>query len=79
MQFPQDLFRIGKAAEILKDYKIEKESIYLVRQGVENFPESFSAWALLYTSPWATEEERKVAKIKLIQLDPLRAKDQGLD
>ena len=79
LQFPQDLFRIGKAAEILKDYKIEKESIYLVRQGVENFPESFSAWALLYTSPWATEEERKVAKIKLIQLDPLRAKDQGLD
>ena len=78
LQFPQDLFRIGKAAEILKDNKIEKESIYLVRQGVENFPNSFSAWALLYTNPWATEEERKVARIKLIQLDPLRAKHQGL-
>jgi O-antigen ligase len=79
LQFPQDLFRIGKAAETLKDNKIENESIYLVRQGVKNFPESFSAWALLYTSPWSTEEERKVAKIKLRQLDPLRAKDQGLE
>lgn len=78
LQFPQDVFRIGRAAEILKEYKIEKESIYLARQGVKNFPESYSAWAVLYTSPWATEQERAEAKSKLLELDQLRAKYQGL-
>ena len=78
LQFPQDVFRIGRAAEILKEYKIEKESIYLARQGVKNFPESYSAWAVLYTSPWATEQERAEAKGKLLELDQLRAKYQGL-
>lgn len=78
LQFPQDVFRIGRAAEILKEYKIEKESIYLARQGVKNFPESYSAWAVLYTSPWATEQERVEAKGKLLELDQLRAKYQGL-
>jgi hypothetical protein len=78
LQFPQDVFRIGRAAEILKEYKIEKESIYLARQGVKNFPESYSAWAVLYTSPWATEQERAQAKGKLLELDQLRAKYQGL-
>lgn len=78
LQFPQDVFRIGRAAEILKEYKIEKESIYLARQGVKNFPESYSAWAVLYTSPWATEQERARAKGKLLELDQLRAKYQGL-
>jgi hypothetical protein len=78
LQFPQDVFRIGRAAEIFKEYKIEKESIYLARQGVKNFPESYSAWAVLYTSPWATEQERAEAKSKLLELDQLRAKYQGL-
>jgi O-antigen ligase len=78
LQFPQDVFRIGRAAEILKEYKIEKESIYLARQGLKNFPESYSAWAVLYTSPWATEQERAQAKGKLLELDQLRAKYQGL-
>ena len=78
LQFPQDIFRIVRAAEILKEYKIEKESIYLVRQGVKNFPESYSAWAVLYTSPWATEQERAEAKGKLLELDQLRAKYEGL-
>jgi len=78
LQFPQDVFRIGRAAEILKEYKIEKESIYLARQGVKNFPVSYSAWAVLYTSPWATEQERAQAKGKLLELDQLRAKYQGL-
>ena len=78
LQFPQDVFRIARAAEILKEYKIEKESIYLARQGVKNFPESYAAWAVLYTSPWATEQERAQAKGKLLELDQLRAKYQGL-
>lgn len=78
LQFPQDVFRIGRAAELLKEYKIEKESIFLARAGVKNFPESYAAWAVLYTSPWVTQEERDEAKVKLFELDPLRAKYQGL-
>ena len=78
LQFPQDVFRIGRAAEILKEYKIQKESLFLAQSGVKNFPESYSAWAVLYTSPWASETERAQAKVKLFELDPYRAKFQGL-
>ena len=78
LQFPQDVFRIGRAAEILKEYKIQKESLFLAQSGVKNFPESYSAWAVLYTSPWASEVERAQAKVKLFKLDPYRAKFQGL-
>ena len=78
LQFPQDVFRIGRAAEILKEYKIEKESLFLAQAGVKNFPESYAAWAVIYTSPWASEAERAQAKIKLFELDPYRAKYQGL-
>jgi hypothetical protein len=78
LQFPQDVFRIGRAAEILKEYKIEKESLFLAQAGVKNFPESYAAWAVVYTSPWASEAERAQAKIKLFELDPYRAKYQGL-
>jgi len=78
LQFPQDIFRIGLAAETLKKYKIQTESLFLARAGVKNFPESYSAWAVLYTSPWALETERAQAKAKLNELDPYRAKFQGL-
>ena len=78
LQFPQDVFRIGRAAEILKEYKIQKESLFLAQSGVKNFPDSYSAWAVLYTSPWASEVERAQAKVKLFKLDPYRAKFQGL-
>ena len=78
LQFPQDVFRIGRAAEILKEYKIQKESLFLAQAGVKNFPESYAAWAVVYTSPWASEAERAQAKIKLFELDPYRAKYQGL-
>ena len=78
LQFPQDVFRIGRAAEILKEYKIEKESLFLAQAGVKNFPESYAAWAVFYISPWASEAERAQAKIKLFELDPYRAKFQGL-
>jgi hypothetical protein len=78
LQFPQDIFRIGRAAEILKEYKIQTESLYLAQAGVKNFPESYAAWAVLYTSPWASEAERAQAKEKLFELDPYRAKYQGL-
>jgi O-antigen ligase len=77
LQFPQDIFRIGRAAEILKEYKIQKESLFLAQSGVKNFPESYAAWAVLYTSPWASETERAQAKVKLFELDPYRAKFQG--
>jgi len=78
LQFPQDIFRIGRAAEILKEYKIQTESLFLAQAGVKNFPESYAAWAVLYTSPWASEAERAQAKTKLFELDPYRAKYQGL-
>ena len=78
LQFPQDIFRIGRAAELLKEYKIQNESIFLARAAVKNFPESYSAWAVLYTSPWASDQERVQAIEKLFQLDPYRAKYQGI-
>ena len=78
LQFPQDIFRIGRAAEILKEYKIQKESLFLAQAGVKNFPESYAAWAVIYTSPWISETERAQAKVKLFELDPYRAKFQGL-
>ena len=70
LQWPQDEYRLGRAASIFMNNGLEPRGLELAREGVENFPRSYSICRLIFQNKSASFEERRLALEKMIELDP---------
>ena len=68
---PIDERRLLHAATILRDNKLDAQSIVIVRDAVVHYPDSFDLWQLWSSIPTATPGEVAHAKAEMKRLDPL--------
>jgi O-antigen ligase len=69
--YPESVVRYSTLTRALLDSGLSVPALDLARSAVEFNPNSPALWALLLINPSAPIEERKVAKAKLLILDPL--------
>lgn len=70
LKWPRDENKIGNAAYIFMQNKLETQGLELAREGAKTFPRSTSIWRLIFQNQSASLEERKSALEKMIELDP---------
>jgi hypothetical protein len=70
LNWPRDENKIGNAAFIFMQNKLESQGLELAREGAKTFPRSTSIWRLIFQNQSASLEERKSALEKMIELDP---------
>ena len=67
---PIDERRLLHVATILRDNKIDSEAIKVIKDAVENYPDSFDMWALWASITTATPSDVAYAKSQMKRLDP---------
>ena len=69
--YPESTIRYSLIGRELLDSGLTQQSLELSRSGVKFNPNSAGLWALILVNPSATNEERLIAKEKILELDPL--------
>lgn len=70
-KWPQDEIRYSNAMYSLLTSGLEVQAVPLIQQGVQMFPRSSVLWNYLYQNPKTPIEQRNLARMKLLELDPL--------
>jgi len=70
LSWPRDENKMGNAAFIFMQNKLESQGLELAREGTKTFPRSSSIWRMIFQSKNASFEERKSALEMMIKLDP---------
>jgi hypothetical protein len=68
---PLDSFRLASAVQLLESNTLYDLSYKYVKVGIENNPNYFDAWRLLYFVNKSTESDKKLAVTNMKRLDPL--------
>jgi hypothetical protein len=68
---PLDSFRLASAVQLLESNTLYDLSYKYVKVGIENNPNYFDAWRLLYFVNKSTESDKKLAVANMKRLDPL--------
>jgi hypothetical protein len=53
-----------------KKNKLDKESLEIAKFCIESFPNSGFAWSVIYRSQLVSQEERDIAKKKILEINP---------
>lgn len=69
--YPESTIRYSLIGRELLDSGLTQQSLEISRSGVKFNPNSAGLWALILVNPSATNEERLIAKEKILELDPL--------
>jgi O-antigen ligase len=69
--YPESTIRYSLIGRELLGSGLTQQSLELSRSGVKFNPNSAGLWALILVNPSATNEERLIAKEKILELDPL--------
>jgi O-antigen ligase len=73
---PHDQQRFIQVAQIMFNSNLSEEALYVLRQGLIEFPDSIQMWDLLGRIPSSTESEKARSEKEILRLDPLRFNDQ---
>ena len=68
---PLDSYRLASAVQLLESNKLFDLSYKYAKVGIENNPNYFDAWRLLYFINKSTEADKEVAVENMKRLDPL--------
>ena len=68
---PLDSYRLASAVQLLESNKLFDLSYKYAKVGIENNPNYFDAWRLLYFINKSTEADKKIAVENMKRLDPL--------
>jgi O-antigen ligase len=69
--YPESTIRYSLIGRELLDSGLTQQSLEISRSAVKFNPNSAGLWALILVNPSATNEERLIAKEKILELDPL--------
>ena len=69
--YPESTIRYSLIGRELLDSGLTQQSLELSRAAVKFNPNSAGLWALILVNPSGTNEERLIAKEKILELDPL--------
>jgi O-antigen ligase len=69
--YPESVLRYSRLAQELFDSKLYEESLYLAKKSVAFNPNAGSGWVMILINPKATKEDKLLAKLEIIRLDPL--------
>jgi len=67
---PIDERRLLHVATVLREYKMDAESIAVIRDAIKGYPDSFDFWQLWTTIPTAAPADIATAKAEMLRLDP---------
>jgi O-antigen ligase len=70
LDWPRDENKLGSASFIFAQNKLELQGLDLAREGVKAFPRSTNLWRSIFQNQSASITERKLALVKMIELDP---------
>jgi O-antigen ligase len=73
---PHDQQRFIQVAQIMFSSNLSEEALYVIRQGLIEFPDSIQMWDLLGRIPSSTASEKARSEKEILRLDPLRFNDQ---
>ena len=68
---PLEARRMGEVAGILGDNKLVKESVAVITDAADKFPDYYGIWALMAVLPGVPAEQVAQAKAQMKRLDPL--------
>jgi O-antigen ligase len=68
--YPESTLRYSRIGIELLKSNLPNQALQIGRKAVAFNPNALSAWALILANPTATLEERKIAKEKILELDP---------
>ena len=68
---PLEARRMGEVAGILGDNKLVKESVAVITDAADKFPDYYGIWALMAQLPGVPAEQVAQAKAQMKRLDPL--------
>ena len=67
---PKSVHYLNIVAEIFEKNKLDKESLEIAKFCIESFPNSGFAWSVIYRSQLVTQDERDIAKKKILEINP---------
>jgi hypothetical protein len=67
---PKSVHYLNIVAEIFEKNKLDKESLEIAKFCIESFPNSGFAWSVIYRSQLVSQEERDLAKKKILEINP---------
>jgi hypothetical protein len=67
---PKSVHYLNIIAEIFEKNKLDKESLEIAKFCIESFPNSGFAWSVIYRSQLVTQDERDLAKKKILEINP---------
>ena len=73
---PHDQQRFIQVSQIMFSSGLSEEALYVLRQGLIEFPDSIQMWDLLGRIPTSTDSEKVQSEKEILRLDPLRINDQ---
>lgn len=76
--YPESTLRYSRIGIELLKSNLPNQALQIGRKAVAFNPNALSAWALILANPTATLEERKLAKEKILELDPYNEEIRGL-
>jgi hypothetical protein len=68
--WPMDIIRLEQGAIIMKNSKLEPQTLLLAERAVGEDPHSYTAWLLIYTSTVSTAKQKAAALVHMKYLDP---------
>ena len=69
-KWPTDNSRLVYASNIFETNKMPDKAITLINMAINFNPRNFDAWTFIYKSSASTQEQKKIALLKLKELDP---------
>lgn len=77
--YPESVLKYNQAGRDLLTSGLSEQSLFIARKAVEFNPNSASLWSIILANPIAPIEERKIAKQRILELDPLNSKVRNLE